>query len=108
MSDIGLVTKRQLAVRLTGTALAAMSFLLLCWLIADSVDGDTRILAGPVGFFRTQDVTDKIIGSIPIGILLPCIFAVGLWRSTATVILSSLGLVLWIAVGIWIEGSASC
>jgi hypothetical protein len=77
--------------------------------MAGSVYGDIRLFAGPVGFLRgTWSVTDLVSGAIPTGILLPCIFAVGVWRNTATVALSILGIMCWIAVGIWIEGIASC
>ncbi len=106
MSEIMPRMRKRLGIRLAGTALAAMAFLFLCWLMASSVHGDTRLLAGPVGFFRTQ--SDKIIGSVLTVILLPCIFAVGVWRNATTVTMSILGLVCWIAVGVWIEGTASC
>ncbi|CEF49245.1 unnamed protein product [uncultured bacterium] len=107
MSAIEPRTHSRLFVRLAGTTLAAMAFLFLCWIMAGSVYGDTRLLAGPVGFFRTQSVADKIGGAVPTGILLPCIFAVGVWRNTATIALSILAAFCWIAVGIWIEGIAS-
>jgi hypothetical protein len=33
---------------------------------------------------------------------------VGVWRNAATVTLSILAVLCWVAVGIWIEGTASC
>jgi hypothetical protein len=94
--------------RLAVSAVIAMAFLIVCWLAANSVYGDTRLLAGPLGFFRTQSIEDKVFGAIPTAILLPCIFAVGVWRNAGTIVLSILGLLSWVAVGIWIEGLASC
>ena len=66
------------------------------------------MLAGSVWLFRTQSVEDKVMGAAGTVLLLPCIFAVGVWRNGATVVLSILGLLLWVAVGFWIEGIASC
>jgi hypothetical protein len=76
--------------------------------MAGSVDGDIRFLAGPVGFFRTQSVVDEGSGAVLTAILLPCIFATGVRRSAVPVVLSILAVLCWIAVGVWIEGTASC
>jgi hypothetical protein len=98
----------RLPVRWAGTVLAAVAFIGLCWSMANSVYGDTRMLAGPVGFFQTQSMTDKVVGSVAVAIRLPCIFAVGVRRSVGTVALSVLGILGWLAVGFWIEAMASC
>ena len=94
--------------RLAVTTIAAIAFLIGCWLAANSVHGDTRLLAGPVGFFRTQSWADKVVGAVPTSVLVPCIFAVGVWRTPVAVGMSILGVLGWIAVGIWIEGTAAC
>jgi hypothetical protein len=108
MSAIEPGARYRLWVRLAVTTLLAVAFLFACWLMANSVEGDTRIFAGPVGFFRTQSVEDKVIGAVPTGALVPCVFAAGVWPSAVTFALSILGLACWIALGIWIEGTASC
>src|SRR5262245_17538817 len=107
MSEATRGIHKLIAFRLAGTTLAASVFLLVCWLMAGSVHGDTRLLAGPVGLLRTQSLTDLAMGSIPTGVLSVCIFVVGVWRNPGTVTLSIIGGLAWIAVGIWIEGTAS-
>jgi hypothetical protein len=101
-------TPNRLWARLAITTVIAMAFLIVCWLAANSINGDMRLLAGPVGFFRTQSIEDKVFGAVPTALLLPCIFAVGVWRSAPTIVLSILALQCWVAVGIWIEGTPSC
>jgi hypothetical protein len=108
MNEIKPQTLRPFLIRLASTAVAAAAFLLVCWMFAGSVNGDIRLIAGPVGFFRTQSITDKVVGAVPISILLPCIFTVGVWPNAAAITLAIFGLMFWIALGIWIEGTAAC
>jgi hypothetical protein len=101
--------KRELSPeRVIGTALAAAAFVFQCWMLANNDIGDLRMLAGPVGFLRTQSMADKATAVILVVILLPAIFAVGIRRNAITVVLAALGLVGWVVIGFWIEGSASC
>jgi hypothetical protein len=97
----------RLLLRLAGTLLVAGAFLIVCRLMSDSVYGDTRLFAGPIWLFRTQSIEDKLLGGLGAGLLLPCIFAVGVWRSPATILLAILALVCWIGIGIWLEAIAS-
>ena len=89
------------------TILAAAAFVGVCWLISDSVNGDTRILAGPVLLLRTWGAEDHAIGAGLMLILLPCIFAVGIRTNAVTVILSILACLCWVGFGLLVEGIAS-
>jgi hypothetical protein len=40
-------------------------------------------------------------------LLLPCIFAVGVWKNAATVVLAIVAVLGWIGFGLWLEIMAS-
>ena len=80
---------------------AAVSFVFLCWLSGNSG------ISGPVMLFATQGVEDKIVGSIVMAILLPPMFAVGVWRNAFTIALSIVAFVCWLGFGLWLEALAS-
>jgi hypothetical protein len=88
--------------------LAGAVFVGLCWILSGSLYGDPRILAGPVLLLRTQGTEDHVIGATLILILLPSMYVVTVWRNAATIALSALSCLGWIAVGFWIEAMASC
>ena len=94
--------------RLGGVALLAVLFVIICWFAAQSDYGDTRLIAGPIGFFRSESEADATLGPILASLLLPCIFAVGLWRRPTTLAASVLGLLGWLAVGFWVEAISAC
>jgi uncharacterized protein YjbI with pentapeptide repeats len=102
------LTRSQLGWRLAGALLLAGFFLVASRLMGESVYGEPRILAGPAWLFRTQSPADHFLGVVGTGVLLPCIFAVGLRRSAITIVLSILGLLAWVGFGVMIEVVASC
>jgi hypothetical protein len=53
-------------------------------------------------------VLDKQTGCVFIGILLPLLFAVGVCRHPVTLLFSVLAALCWLALGMWIQGTASC
>jgi len=93
--------------RLTGGAVAAMLFVVLCWGMSKSDYSETRMLAGPMWFLQTWGTEGHIIGVVAILILLPCIFAVSVWRNAATITLSIIALLCWLLISFWLEGMAS-
>jgi hypothetical protein len=101
-------TQRRFLFRLTCTLLLAVTFIGAFRIMSESVSRDTRILAGPVGLFRTQLFDDKLAGAVALALLLPCIFAFGVRRNWVTIILLILGLLCWVTAGILIEEIAAC
>jgi hypothetical protein len=81
--------------RFAAAALAAAAFVFLCWLMNDNVNSLPRILSGPTSQFRTYQFEDQAIGVVVTAILLPCIFAVVIWRNKGTVALAVLALLFW-------------
>jgi hypothetical protein len=65
------------------------------------------MLAGPVWLFRTESIADKATGVIGTALLLPCIFAVGVWRNAGTFLLAIFAILCWLGAGLWIEAIAS-
>src|SRR4051812_7621187 len=107
MSDADPMTWRVILGRLVGTSVYAAACLSLCWLARGGVDGDLRLLAGPFGFHRGFGPEGLWQEVFALAILTPCIFAVGVWRNGVTVVLSILGVLAWVALGLWIEGVKS-
>lgn len=93
-----------LCLRLAFTALAVTAFVYICWLMSGSDYSTPRMFSGPLFLFRTQSSGDKASGIAMTAVLLPCMFAVGVWRNAATIVLSILAMLCWIALGFWIEG----
>jgi hypothetical protein len=100
-------TRTSFWLRSTGGAMAATIFVTLCWLLSDNVNGDIRILAGPILFLRTWGTEDHIIGIAAVLTLLLSIFAVCVWRNAATITLSIIACLCWLLIGFWIEAMAS-
>ena len=96
-----------LCLRVVGTAAAAAAFVYVCWLMSGSVYAEPRMLCGPLGLFRYQDTASKVWAVEIMAVLLPCIFAVGVWRNAATIVLSVLALLCWVAYSFWTEAMAS-
>ncbi len=98
-----------LCVRVVYTVAAAAAFVYVCWLMSDSVYPEPRMLSGPVCLFHGQWSwgCDAELGLGMLVVLLPCIFAVGVWRNVATITLSILSCLVWAAIGFWIEVIAS-
>jgi hypothetical protein len=94
--------------RFAATALAGAAFVFLCWLMSDNVDSLPRILSGPTSQFRAYQVEAQAFGVVVTVILLPCIFAIVIWRNKATVALAVLGLMYWFGFGFLNEVLASC
>jgi hypothetical protein len=76
--------------------------------MAGSVYGETRALAGPIAFFRTESLLDKAIGVVINGILIPAIFAVGVFPRPATFVLAIAAAWSWFAIGDCLESWAAC
>jgi hypothetical protein len=75
--------------------------------MSHSVYSETRSLAGPILLLKTWGSEDQKIGSIVAFVLLPAIFAVGVWRHWLTIVLSILAVLTWIGFGLWLEVIAS-
>ena len=84
------------------------AFVLLCWQLSGENNGNIRVIAGPVLFFRTHAIIDYSIGLIGILFLVPSMFAVIMWPNRLTVLLSIVASFCWLLIGIWVEGTASC
>jgi hypothetical protein len=104
MSEIVLHLRRFL-LRLLGTVLAALAFFFLCMAMRESVYPELRILSGPVWLLHTASAEAHCRGTIGAVILLPCMFVVGLWRNTATKVLSVLAGLCWVGFAFWIEAT---
>jgi hypothetical protein len=91
--------------RLAGTLATATAFVLLCWHVGGSTDGDLRQLAGPVLLLRYPAVVDRGVGIVGLVMLLPCMFAFCVRAETGTIALAILGALLWVGVGILIVGA---
>jgi hypothetical protein len=104
--------KVRLGERLVGTAVAGLTFLLLCRRLGSpDVSGDARILSGPARFLSSSSLDEWLFGAILTGTLLSCIFAVGVWRNGTTILLAILGSLAWLGLGFLfglIESLASC
>ncbi len=108
MHAVDLHASYRMFLRFAAAALAGAAFVFLCWLMSDNVDSLPRILSGPTSQFRAYQVEDKAFGVAVTAILLPCIFAVVIWRNKATVALAVLGLLFWFGFGFLNEVLASC
>ena len=53
--------------------------------------------------FKTQSGADKTLGLLMTMVLVPMVFAVGLRLRVLTVILSVIGIMVWVAIG-WFIG----
>jgi hypothetical protein len=98
---------RWLCVRLVCIAMAVMAFVVFCSLMSHSFYSGPRTLAGPIVLFRTQGTEDHMIGGLVTVALLPLMFAVGVWRNWATLVLSILACLCWVGFGLWLEVIAS-
>jgi hypothetical protein len=96
---------RRLLLRLTGTVLAAVAFFFLCKALSKSVYPEVRILSGPIWLLQTDSAEAHRTATAGIAILFPCIFAIGLWRNTATKVLLVLGGLCWVGFAAWIEAT---
>jgi hypothetical protein len=91
-----------------GTLLAAFAFVVLCVMTFFITISEAALLLGPIQLFMTESLEDKVVGGFGTALLLSCICALGKWRNVGTFLLAVLGLLGWIAFGIWIAASASC
>ena len=92
-----------LCVRLAGTAAVAAVFVYACWLMSGTQYFELRVLAGPLFLFRTGAIADKVSAFPILAAWLSSIFAVGVWRNAATIMLSILALLCWVASGLLID-----
>jgi hypothetical protein len=93
--------------RAIGTVTVAAAFVIVCWLLGGSVFSEQRMLSGPLRAFNTTGGGGKTFAIAVTVLLLPCIFAVGLWRNKATITLSILGCLGWVALSFWFEAMDS-
>lgn len=108
MSSNNSPSRGQFFWRSASTMLAATVFVYWCYRLSDSVYGEIRMLAGPASLLHTLSTQDKIVGISGMIVLLPGIFAVGIWRNAVMVILSVIAILCWLAFGCWLEAMASC
>lgn len=90
-------------VRLIVTTWVAAAFLAVTWVMGGSVFSEPRMLAGPLLLLRTWSSTDALFGVPALLVLLPCMFAVGVWRNALTVVLAIIGSLSWLTLGLWLE-----
>ena len=75
--------------------------IIVCWLMGGSVYAEQRMLSGPLWAFNTTYIESAVFAIVATAFLLPCIFAVGIWRNKATVTLSILGCLAWVVAPAW-------
>jgi hypothetical protein len=98
--------------RVICTVTVAAAFVILCCLLGGSVYPEGRMLSGPLWGFNLASVgharlADAGCAIVLTALLLPCIFAVGVWRNTATITLCVLGCLAWLAIGFLCDVIAS-
>jgi hypothetical protein len=65
------------------------------------------LLPGPLWLFKTQDTDDKVFGGVVTVALLPAIFAWVVRRHPATILLAVMGILAWVAFGMWVATIAA-
>jgi hypothetical protein len=96
-----------LCVRVATTAAAAAVFVYACWLMSGSLDLKLRTLSGPLLLFRSEAILDQVSVFPMLAVWLPSIFAVGVWRNAATIMLSILALLCWVAFGFLLDAMSA-
>lgn len=94
---------RKLWFRLAFTLVASALWVLILWaMTGNGFAPEGNPLPGPLWLLQVRSQYDKWVGAIACSVLLPAMFAVGIWTNWATVVLSLLGVAGWVGFGMFL------